>query len=137
MNCATDPRHKQGKLQVIQFQAQLGPLQCIKRLLICSQYYKNCNRDLTVYHQCYLRTGHLLEALYFNLAASGNSLGSYHDLLAVGYCGYRTQIIRATEPLTIVQQKHNYFSSKVNKQRNFKLRYYGYYQRPDVTLKKT
>jgi len=107
MNCATDPRHKQGKLQVIQFQAQLGPLQCIKRLLICSQYYKNCNRYLTVHHQCYLRIEHLSETLYFNLAASGKSLSSYHDLLAVGHCGYRTQTIIATEPLTIVQNKRN------------------------------
>jgi len=63
---------------------------CIKRLLICSQYYTNCNQDLAMYRECYLRIGHQLEPLYFNLAASGNGLCSYHDLLAVGYCGYRT-----------------------------------------------
>lgn len=43
-----------------------------------------------MYHQCYLGIEHLLENLYFNLAASGKSLSSYHDLLAVEYRGYRT-----------------------------------------------
>jgi hypothetical protein len=107
MKYVTDPRYKQRKLQVINFQAQLGQLQCIKRLLICSQYNKSCNQDLTVYHQCYLGIGHLLETLYFNLAVSGKSLSSYHDLLAVVYCGYRTQIISAAKSLTVVQQKRN------------------------------